>query len=148
MSLVHYSYFTKIAFGIVAFMSAIAIMSVLYDVPVLTRLTRGILRISNGDSERRWIFILASLILLGAVMASALGWLVREVGRKPWTVYGLIYPSEVVSVSPVVYQTSFVLIAAFIVLAVNLGGLLAMYIVATREFKFLDLLKRGLGVGG
>jgi cytochrome d ubiquinol oxidase subunit I len=148
MSLIHYSYFTKIAFGIVAFASAIAIMSVLYDVPVLTRLVRGILRISNGGSERRWIFILASLILLGAVMSSALGWLVREVGRKPWTVYGLIYPGEVVSVSPVVYQTSFVLITAFIILAVNLGGLFAMYIVATREFKFLDLLKRGLGAGG
>jgi cytochrome d ubiquinol oxidase subunit I len=148
MRIVHYSYFTKIAFGIVAFMSAIAIMSVLYDVPVLTRLTRGILRINSGDSERRWIFILASLILLGAVMSSALGWLVREVGRKPWTVYGLVYPSEVVSVSPIAYQTSFVLVAAFIVLAVNLAGLLAMYIVATRELRFLDLLKRGLGVRG
>ena len=148
MSLVHYSYFTKIAFGIVAFMSAIAIMSILYDAPVLTRLTRRILRINSEDSERRWIFILASLILLGSVMSSALGWLVREVGRKPWTVYGLVYPSEVVSVSPVVYETSFVLITAFIVLAVNLAGLFAIYIVATREFKFLDLLKKGLGVGG
>jgi cytochrome d ubiquinol oxidase subunit I len=148
MSLVHYSYFTKIAFGIVAFMSAIAIMSILYDAPVLTRLTRRILRINSEDSERRWIFILASLILLGSVMSSALGWLVREVGRKPWTVYGLVYPSEVVSVSPVVYETSFVLFTAFIVLAVNLAGLFAIYIVATREFKFLDLLKKGLGVGG
>jgi cytochrome d ubiquinol oxidase subunit I len=54
----------------------------------------------------------------------------------------------VVSVSPIAHQTSFVLITAFIVLAVNLGGLFAMYIVATREFKFLDLLKRGLGVRG
>jgi len=109
---------------------------------------RAILRINSENSEKRWIFILTLLIFLGAVLSAALGWLVREVGRKPWTVYGLLYPSEVAPASPIAYQTSFILTATFIVLVVNLGGLFAMYIVATRELRFLDLLKRGLGIRG
>jgi cytochrome d ubiquinol oxidase subunit I len=148
MNIVHYSYYTKITSGIVAFLSAIAVVPVLYNVPILTRLVRAILRINSENSEKRWIFILTLLIFLGAVLSAALGWLVREVGRKPWTVYGLLYPSEVAPASPIAYQTSFILTATFIVLVVNLGGLFAMYIVATRELRFLDLLKRGLGIRG
>jgi cytochrome d ubiquinol oxidase subunit I len=57
-----------------------------------------------------------------------------------------LYPSELVT--PVPYSTSpgFLAIAYLVILAVNIGGLYAMYLVATREYKFLELLKKGAGV--
>ncbi|MFN4046499.1 MAG: cytochrome ubiquinol oxidase subunit I, partial [Acidilobaceae archaeon] len=69
-----------------------------------------------------------------------------EVGRKPWTVYGLLYPEELAT--PVPYATSleFLAFAYAVILSVNLLGLYALYIVATRGPRFIELLKRGLGV--
>ncbi|MGC9051070.1 cytochrome ubiquinol oxidase subunit I, partial [Pyrobaculum sp.] len=99
-----------------------------------------------GDEKRR-VFLLALLLVLGTVIPAVGGWAVREIGRKPWSVYGLLYPSEIVT--PVSYASSpgFLTFAYLVILAVNLGGLYAMYLVATREYKFLELLKKGAGVG-
>jgi cytochrome d ubiquinol oxidase subunit I len=98
-----------------------------------------------GD-ERRRVLILALLLVLGTVIPAVAGWYVREVGRKPWTVYGLLYPSELVTPVPYSTSPSFLAFAYLVILAVNIGGLFAMYLVATREYKFLELLKKGAGV--
>ena len=85
---------------------------------------------------RRRVFILAIMALLGASAAAVGGWYVREVGRKPWTVYGLLYPSDVVTPVSYATSTSFLALAYSVVLAVNIGGLAAMYIVVTRDLRF------------
>jgi len=83
-----------------------------------------------GPRERA-LFVLTLIVLIGAALAAALGWAVREVGRKPWTVYGLLYPEEVVT--PVPATPGFLAFAYFVILVVGIGGLVAMYIVATRR---------------
>ena len=65
-------------------------------------------------------------------------------GRKPWTVYGLIYPREVitsVTISPLVFVAF-----ALLFVAVPVVGIYGIYIVSTRRLKFIELLKKGAGV--
>ena len=90
------------------------------------------------------MFLLSLLVVLASIFASGLGWFVREDGRKPWTVYGLIYPEEVitsVSISPIVFVAF-----ALIFVAVAVVGIYGIYIVSTRRLKFIELLKKGAGV--
>jgi cytochrome d ubiquinol oxidase subunit I len=69
---------------------------------------------------------------------------VRDGGRKPWTVYGLLYPEEVVT--PVPINPTVLAIFVLIFVAVAIIGLYGMYIVSTKSLKFVELLKKGGGV--
>ena len=67
-----------------------------------------------------------------------------ESGRKPWTVYGLLYPSEIstpVPINPVVLAAFTI---TFVVMAVV--GIYGMYIVSTKRLRFIELLRKGAGV--
>jgi cytochrome d ubiquinol oxidase subunit I len=130
--ILHYAYYTKIFFGILGFLSAIALFAALRTVPVLSKVVKGIL----GE---RAVFLLSVGIMLGSTVPSALGWYVREVGRKPWTVYGLLYPDELVSVFEPARSGGFALFMALVIASVVFSGLLAMYIVATRGRKSEEL---------
>ncbi|MEM4672659.1 MAG: cytochrome ubiquinol oxidase subunit I [Sulfolobales archaeon] len=140
--IIHTAYYTKIAGGVLAFISAIAMAGVIYRIPVISPISRGVLRILTGNDERKTIFLLALLIGVGVALAAVLGWYVREAGRKPWTVYGLLYPSEVVTAVDYARTPQFVLLAGAIILGVNLGGIYAMYIVASRHARFTELIER------
>ncbi len=140
MNVISVTYYVKILAGIIAFLSTIILASIVYDVKALSNLVRRFI-----SPDRRWVFILTSATLVGVVLSAILGWYVREVGRKPWTVYGLLYPEELISISHIAEQTLFQLIVVLVILVVGLGGIYAMYIVATREIRFLDLLMKGVG---
>ncbi|MEM1902513.1 MAG: cytochrome ubiquinol oxidase subunit I [Pyrobaculum sp.] len=144
MPLIHTLYYTKTTFAIIGGIAAAALFFYFVKVPGLHGIARRIVSLIGG--ERTALFILAVILVLGTIIPAANGWAVREIGRKPWTVYGLLYPSEVMT--PVPYATSpgFLAWAYFVIIAVNAGGLLALYIVATREYKFIELLKKGAGV--
>ncbi len=144
MSKIHYTYYVKVFSAIVGGLAVATLFFYFVKAPALTPLAMKVASLL-GD-ERRRLFILALLVLIGTVVPAVLGWYVREVGRKPWTVYGLLYPEELAT--PVPYATSleFLAFAYAVILSVNILGLYAMYIVATRGFKFLELLKRGVGV--
>jgi len=145
MPQIHAAYYIKVVFAVIGGLAAVVLFLYFYRVPGISALASAIARIF-GDEKRR-VFLLALLLVLGTVIPAVAGWYVREVGRKPWTVYGLLYPSEVVT--PVPYSTSpgFLAFAYFVILAVNLSGLFALYIVAARGYRFLELLKRGTGAG-
>ncbi len=145
MPLLHSAYYVKVTFAILGGLAAAVLFFNFVKAPGLTALARKIVSAIGG--ERRGLFLLALLTVLGTVIPAVAGWAVREIGRKPWSVYGLLYPSELVT--PVPYATSpgFLAFAYLTILAIGFGGLYAMYLVATREFKFLELLKKGAGVG-
>ncbi|MDM7275977.1 MAG: cytochrome ubiquinol oxidase subunit I [Thermoprotei archaeon] len=142
MLVVHYAYYAKVITAIIGGLAAATLFFYFIKVPALNPLA---VRVASllGDEKKR-VFLLTLLVLAGTVIPAVLGWYVREVGRKPWTVYGLLYPEELAT--PVPYATSwpFLAFAYLVILAVNIGGLLALYIVATRGYKFLELLKRGV----
>jgi cytochrome bd ubiquinol oxidase subunit I len=45
----------------------------------------------------RWFLVPAALSGVGAVLAMELGWIVTEVGRQPWTVYGVLLTRDAVT---------------------------------------------------
>ncbi len=145
MPLIHTAYYVKVAFAIIGGLAAAVLFFYFYKVPGLSAIASAIARIF-GDEKRR-VFLLALLLVLGTVIPAVGGWAVREIGRKPWSVYGLLYPSEIVTPVPYAASPGFLAFAYLVILAVNIGGLYAMYLVATREYKFLELLKKGAGVG-
>ncbi|MDW8045371.1 MAG: cytochrome ubiquinol oxidase subunit I [Nitrososphaerota archaeon] len=52
--------------------------------------------------EREKILLYGGLVMFFITPAIAgLGWAVREIGRKPWTVYGLLYPEELITLNPI-----------------------------------------------
>ena len=107
-----------------------------FNLGALSRLTR---RILNRFGEQRSVFLLSLLVVLASILASGLGWFVREDGRKPWTVYGLIYPEELitpVTISPFVFVAF-----ALIFVAVAIVGIYGIYIVSTRRLKFTRALE-------
>jgi cytochrome d ubiquinol oxidase subunit I len=134
-------YYAKIAFGIVDLMAIVGLFALNFNLRAFSRLSK---RILNRFGERKSVFLLSLLVVLASIFASGLGWFVREDGRKPWTVYGLIYPEELVtpvSISPIVF-VAFALIFA----TVAAIGVYGIYILSTRRLKFIELLKKGAGV--
>jgi len=55
------------------------------------------LRPSLWIERKRLMSYLVIFFSLAVTTVSSLGWAVRELGRKPWTVYGLFYPEELIS---------------------------------------------------
>ena len=124
IAIVHAMYYTKIGGGILALAAVIAFASMLYRIPVLSSV---VLRIMG---ER--YFLISLLTAAGAVISSALGWAVREVGRKPWTVYGLLSPEELVNANSIVLSPVFISFMALVILVIGTGGIVAMIIVSRR----------------
>jgi len=119
--IVHALYYTKLSGGVLAFLSVILSTLVVYF--PANRLSK---KLNNK------LFIFALLIFLSSTIAATFGWAVREIGRKPWTIYGLLWPEEIVSINTVALSSPFVYFLSAIILVVGFGGLFAMYIVATR----------------
>ncbi len=141
VALVNSLYYTKIAWGVVALVSALALVSSVFNLGPISRIVNAL---TGRLSRRRLLFLLTLLILLGSILPASLGWYVREVGRKPWTVYGLLYPEELVTPTPVPATTMALFTAVFVAMAA--GGLYGMYLVATRPLEFVRLLRRGAGL--
>ncbi|MEN2975041.1 MAG: cytochrome ubiquinol oxidase subunit I, partial [Candidatus Caldarchaeales archaeon] len=76
---------------------------------------------------------LAMLFIPPAI--SGLGWAVREIGRKPWTVYGLLYPEELITLNPVNVWVGLTILAGIIAGLVLTFG--TAYKVLKKPPKFL-----------
>lgn len=64
----------------------------------------------------RWFLVPAALAGVGAVLAMELGWIVTEVGRQPWTVYGVLLTRDAVTPASGVPITLAVTIVIYLVL--------------------------------
>jgi cytochrome d ubiquinol oxidase subunit I len=67
-----------------------------------------------------WFFRAAALSGLGAVVALETGWLVTELGRQPWTVYGHLRTADAVNPAAGLRVTLAVVIVVYAVLTVAL----------------------------
>jgi cytochrome d ubiquinol oxidase subunit I len=73
----------------------------------------------NKIEENRWYLWVTLFMIPLPYLASELGWIVTEVGRQPWIVYGMMKTSE--AVSPIVSSQVAISLVAFIVLYTLLG---------------------------
>ena len=133
-------YYLKIIFGIVDLVALLGLAALIFNLGLLAKFTR---RVVGRLGERKSIFLLSFIVVLASIFASGLGWFVREDGRKPWTVYGLLYPEELVT--PVTNGPVFIVFAVLFV-AVAVIGVYGIYVVSTKRLKFIELLKKGAGV--
>lgn len=123
MGLVYPMYMIKVGVAAVSLLISLAILSAF----VFKRFWEGRVRIL--------VYLVLTMGLFAPLMAG-LGWAVREIGRKPWTVYGLIYPEEIVTP----------LGGSDWVAAVVIGGLAAGFVLMCLTL-YLALVK-GLKIGG
>jgi cytochrome d ubiquinol oxidase subunit I len=120
-------YLTMVISGIILFIFAIGYFG-LYLKP-LGKLVRVVTRI---QVERFIIFTSFPAAVLGALAAST-GWAVREEGRLPWVVYGLVQYSQVITPNPVTPALTALIITIEMVML--FGGIAAIYIILTGRGK-------------
>ena len=70
--------------------------------------------------DRRWLLKVLIWVIPLPYIALQLGWIVAEVGRQPWIVYGLMKTSD--AVSPIATEQVAVSLVAFIVVYTLLGA--------------------------
>jgi cytochrome d ubiquinol oxidase subunit I len=68
--------------------------------------------------------------LLGIIAGSA-GWAVRELGRQPWTIYGLVRPDQVITPNPITPLFSYFIILVETMTFVS--GIIALYFIPTKS---------------
>jgi cytochrome d ubiquinol oxidase subunit I len=140
LPLINALYYLKIAFGIVDLVGLFGLIALNFNLGLLSKITR---RVLSRLGEQRGVFLLSLVVVAASILASGIGWFIREDGRKPWTVYGLLYPEELITSVPV--GPVFILFAGLFV-AVAAIGICGIYVVSTRRLKFIELLKKGAGV--
>ena len=62
------------------------------------------------------MLVLVALTGLGAVVVTELGWMVTELGRQPWAVYGYVLTKDAFTTSPMVRELGFLFPTVFVVL--------------------------------
>ncbi|MGC8543386.1 MAG: cytochrome ubiquinol oxidase subunit I [Vulcanisaeta sp.] len=135
-------YYTMIGAGIiVAVASVLVLFTYLVKVPVLSDITdfinNKILSVLLGYDTV--LPFLVFVMTFGSAIAATAGWAAREIGRQPWTVYGLITSNEVVT--PVTITPWFVAFVLAVLTIIAVGGSLAMYYVATRPSMIKGIIE-------
>ena len=141
IAVINAAYYMKIASGVIALLSLLGLAVSLFEIKGLSKLVN---RLFARLGPEKTILLLSLVTLVGCMSAAGLGWFVRESGRKPWTVYGLVYPQEVITPVPINPLVLAVFVFAFV--AVAIVGIVGMYIVSTKSLRFAELLKKGAGV--
>lgn len=77
--------------------------------------------------DKRWMLWVTGLTLFTPFMANTAGWLITELGRYPWTVYGLFTIED--SVSPNVSATSLMISNTVYFLLFSVMGAAMIYLV-------------------
>jgi cytochrome d ubiquinol oxidase subunit I len=93
----------------------------------------------------RWFLRTASIAGIGAILALESGWIVTEVGRQPWVVYGVLRTADAVTQSGGVRLTFTVVIVLYAVLGV--ATLIALRTLA-RRWAAADVAAGGRDVAG
>lgn len=95
-------------------------------------------RAKGGLYEDKWLHRCALLMGPSGFIAVLAGWITTEVGRQPWTVYGLLRTSE--SVSPVEAPAVATSLVAFIIVY--------FFVFGAGAFYTLRLMNHRAGTGG
>ncbi len=134
MPYLHFFYYFMVVAGVILFIISIAYFG-LYS-KILDRIVRGITRMKTET------FVIYSSFLgsILAILAGGFGWATREMGRHPWTIYGLVTYNDVVTAHPVTLAfTIGIIILELSILSAGLWGIYMIY------FKNL---KRSVNAGG
>ena len=125
--LLHPLYYTMVFSGLVLLIFGIAFFGLF--VPKIDRLVRFV---TTLPTERFLIYTSLVAPFIGLV-AGASGWAIREMGRHPWTVMGLIQYTQVVTPLPITPAFSAGIIGLEVLMFI--GGCITLYLVPTRSLE-------------
>ncbi|MEM4211594.1 MAG: cytochrome ubiquinol oxidase subunit I, partial [Nitrososphaerota archaeon] len=130
-------YYVKIGGGIAALAGSVGLFLTFYNFGPFSKILRKILGLLG---QKISVALLSILVLSGSILASTIGWFVREVGRSPWTIYGYLWKEEIITAVPI----DAVIITMFTItfLAIGLASASAMYLIATRPQRLDEMLRR------
>lgn len=118
-------YYAMIICGILLLVFSVAYLGLFFG--GIDRLVRKVIRMST---ERFVLYSSFVAALLGIVAGSA-GWAVRELGRQPWTIYGLVRPEQVITPNPITPLFSYFIILVETMTFVT--GAIALYFIPTKS---------------
>lgn len=114
------TYYSMVISGVILFVFSIAYFGLFSK--FIDRIVRTVLRKPTSDV----IFYAAMFLPAFGLIASIAGWAIREVGRHPWSILGLITYNEIVT--PVNLSLSYIYLIMFIEIAVFVGGTIAIIV--------------------
>jgi cytochrome d ubiquinol oxidase subunit I len=106
----------------IMFLLGIAMM--LLTIWALWKWARRLLRVETAPNQRRFWSLWVVALPTGFI-ATECGWIVREMGRQPWIIYGLMRTSE--GSSPLGVGTAAASLAAFVVVYLALFSLFVFF---------------------
>ncbi len=113
--LIHYLYYTKISLGVL--LGLIALVATVY--------------VFRTENPPKWLLIVSIISPALAQLTSFLGWGVREMGRKPWAIYGIMdVQTELTINPPPAWQL--ILVAVYLI-AILIALIVAVYIFLWKE---------------
>jgi cytochrome d ubiquinol oxidase subunit I len=119
VELTYYAYHVMVGLGTIF----VAVMTLAVALLVLARLWRA-----------RWMLWVLMLVMPFPYIANEAGWVVTEVGRQPWIIYGLMQTANASSPTVAAGETVFTLI-----------GFVGMYFLLGVLFLYLVLREIGIG---
>jgi len=118
-------YWSMVISGIILFIFAVGYFGVYSK--TIDKIIRKILRI---DSERFIVYTSFIEPILGFIAASA-GWAIREAGRHPWAIYGLVKYWQVITPDPITLPFSLMIMAIELSILI-FGSMAIIYVVRGR----------------
>ncbi len=118
-------YYAMIASGVLLLVFSVAYLG-LYSRRI-DQLVRVVVRMTT---ERFLLYSSFAAAIL-AIIAGSAGWAVRELGRQPWTIYGLVRPEQLITPNPITPVFSyFIMLVEVMVFGC---GIVALYFIPTKS---------------
>jgi cytochrome d ubiquinol oxidase subunit I len=123
-------YYSMIASGILLLVLTIAYVGLFSQ-----RMDRLVRAVTRMPTERFVVYSSFVAAVLG-IMGGSAGWAVRELGRQPWTIYGLVRPEQVITPNPITPVFSYFII--LVEIATFISGIVALYFIPTRSLLGIE----------
>lgn len=127
MPYIHFFYYFMVIAGVILFIISIAYLG-LYS-RAIDKLVNLILRMKTETFVLYASFLGAVL----SILAGGFGWATREMGRHPWTIYGLVTYNDVVTAHPV--TLAFTIGIIVLELSILTAGLWGIYMIYFKNLK-------------
>jgi cytochrome d ubiquinol oxidase subunit I len=128
-------YYSMVISGITLFLFGIGFFG-LYNKKI-----NALVRMITRMPTNKFIIYSSFIATILSIIAASAGWAVREIGRHPWTIYGLVQYQQVITPNPITSEFSMLIIA--IELLILISGLVALYFIPTKSLNEIEIVRGG-----
>lgn len=86
----------------------------------------------NGFRKKYWLIFITALTPLGFIAVEA-GWIVTEVGRQPWIIYGVMKTKDAVTTMPGLQYSFYIVTTIYLLLTVFIIWLLRRQVATVQQ---------------